>query len=204
MRRSALSASALLVRHQHQGGALFAIQRQQQFQHDAAGGSVEVAGGFVGQENGRTQREGARQRHALLLAAGELHGVVIAAPASPTRSSSSRARSPPAGFGPASSIGKQHVFFRRQRGDQVIGLEDESDLAPAQQRHVVFAQTGDVFAVQDYLAAGGRVEPGQQAQQRTFAAAGRPHDGGKLAARDAQIDAFEDFHTVSAGVNGLG
>ena len=86
----------------------------------------------------------------------------------------------------------------------MIGLEDESDLAPAQERHLVFAQIGDVLAVQNYLAAGGRVEPGEQAEQRAFAAAGRPHDGGKLAARDREIDAFEDFHTVSAGVNGLG
>ena len=55
-----------------------------------------------------------------------------------------------------------------------------------------------------HLAAGRSVQAGQQAEQRAFAAARRPHDGGKLAARDFEIDAFEDFHTVSAGVDGLG
>ena len=50
----------------------------------------------------------------------------------------------------------------------MVGLEDESDLAPAQQRHIVLAQMGDVLAVQDHLPAGGRVEPGQQTEQRTL------------------------------------
>ena len=86
----------------------------------------------------------------------------------------------------------------------MVGLEDESDLAAAQQRHIVFAQMGDVLAVQNHLAGGGRVEPGQQTEQRTFAAARWSHDGRKLAARDLEIDAFEDLHAVSTGVNGLG
>ncbi len=71
----------LLVRHQDHGGALFAIQRQQQFQHGAAGGAVQIAGGFVGQQDGRTQREGACQRDALLFAARKLYRVVVEASA---------------------------------------------------------------------------------------------------------------------------
>ena len=41
--------------------------------------AVEVAGGLVGQKNGRPDHEGAGQRDALLLAAGELDGIMIAA-----------------------------------------------------------------------------------------------------------------------------
>ena len=55
----------------------------------------------------------------------------------------------------------------------MIRLEDEADLAPAQQRHIVFAQARDVLAVEDHLSAGGRVEPGEQAEQRALAAARR-------------------------------
>ncbi len=42
-------------------------------------------------------------------------------------------------------------------------------------------------------ARGGVVETGEQAQQRGFARAGSAHDGDELAARDGEVDAFEDL-----------
>ena len=54
-------------------------QLGQQLQDPAAGGAVEVAGGLVGEQDGRPGGEGAGQRHPLLLAARELARVVMAA-----------------------------------------------------------------------------------------------------------------------------
>ena len=99
---------------------------------------------------------------------------------------------------------QQHVLFGGEGRDQVIGLEHEADFAPAQQRHLVLARGGDVLAVEDHLPAGGRVEPREQAEQRAFSAARRPHDGGKLALRDFEVDTFQDVDAVRAGVDGFG
>ena len=55
-----------------QRGALSAVQFQHQFDDLAAGGGVEVAGGFVGEQYFRLDDEGARDRDTLLLAAGKV------------------------------------------------------------------------------------------------------------------------------------
>ena len=66
-----------------QRGQALAAHRRQQFLEDQAGGAdIEVAGRLVGQQDARRIGQGAGDRHALLLAAGEAAGpVVLAAPA---------------------------------------------------------------------------------------------------------------------------
>ncbi len=78
-------------------------------------------------------------------------------------------------------VRQQDIFFRRKRRQQMVGLKDEADFAAAQQRHAVFVQAGDVLAVQNDSAGGGRVQARQQAQQRALAAARWSHDGDELA-----------------------
>ena len=60
-----------------------APQLGQQLQDAAAGGAVEVAGGLVGEQDRRPGGEGAGEGHPLLLAAGELARVVVAAVGEP-------------------------------------------------------------------------------------------------------------------------
>jgi hypothetical protein len=52
-------------------------------------------------------------------------------------------------------------------------------------------QPRDVAAVEVDAAGAERLEPGDQAQQRRLAAAGRPDEHGELAARDRQVDALD-------------
>ncbi len=59
------------------------IEGKQQVGDPVAGLSIEVAGGFIGKQHARTAVKGARQRHALLLAAGKLRGQVVEAFAQP-------------------------------------------------------------------------------------------------------------------------
>ncbi len=56
-----------------------AVEFEQEFEHVLAVGGVEIAGGLVSHENRRARHEGSGEGDALLLAAGELDGVVIAA-----------------------------------------------------------------------------------------------------------------------------
>ena len=55
---------------------------------------VEVAGGLVGEQEARRARDGPRERDALLLAARELHGIVVTARAEPDLVEQPPARAP--------------------------------------------------------------------------------------------------------------
>ena len=188
---------------QNHGGALFAIEGEQEVEDGVASSAIEIAGGFVGEEDRRVQCEGAGEGDALLLAAGKLDGVVVEA-AVESDAGEQFARAGAAAAVAGEFHGEEHVLFGGESRDQVIALEDEADFAAADLRHLVLGEVGDVFAIEDHLAGGGRVETGEEAEQRALAATGRTHDGGELAARNEQVDALEDIHAVSAGVDGLG
>ena len=66
------------VGHDHHRRALGVNLAQQAHDFVAVGG-VEVTGRFVGQQHGRDGHQRARDRHALLLAAGQLRGTVAGA-----------------------------------------------------------------------------------------------------------------------------
>ena len=83
----------------------------------------------------------------------------------------------------------------------MVALKNEADFPAAEESHLVFGEVGNVLSIENYLAAGGSVEPCEQAEKGTLPAAGRSHDRGELAAWDFQIDAFENIDTVGAGVD---
>ena len=68
-----------VVGDQHQRGAGFGVEVEQQFDDRLAGVGVEVAGRLVGEQQRRPRHERARQCHALLFAAGQLARVVAEA-----------------------------------------------------------------------------------------------------------------------------
>ena len=79
MTSSARRGQLRVVRHEHQRAAALAVDRDEQLDDLAARGAVEVAGRLVGQHDRRIVGQRARDRHALLLAAGQLRRVVMAA-----------------------------------------------------------------------------------------------------------------------------
>ena len=93
------------------------------------------------------------------------------------------------------------VLDRRQRRHEMEELEDEPDLLAAQPGERVLAQARDVDAVDDDLAGGRRVEPGQQAEQRGLAAARRAHDGHELPGRDRVVEGMQDGERVIAALH---
>ncbi len=185
-----------IMRHQHQRGAFAPVEFQQYFEHLLSRSAIQIAGGLVGEQNGGPGDEGAGQRHALLLTAGELNGIMIQAVgqtypgqqfARPLRRFRPRARQ----FGR-----QQHIFLRRQRGYELERLKNEANLAPPHFRHAVFGKARDIFPIQQQLAAGGCIEARQQPEERAFPAAGGPHYGHELSSWNGQIDAAQDLHSV--------
>jgi hypothetical protein len=81
-----------LVGHHQHGDAVVAVQRQQQAHDLVAALGVEVAGGFVGQHHGGLGDDGARNGHALLLAARQFGRRVVFPAAQAHRLASAFAR----------------------------------------------------------------------------------------------------------------
>src|SRR6185436_3354808 len=168
------------------------VQVADQRKNLLAGARVEVAGRFVGEQDRRIDRQRARDRDALPLAAGELVGQMMQAVFElDQREQLARA------FvdllpRPAAQVQRQpHVLQRAQRRQQVEELEDEADLVAADAGQLVVAEAGERLAVDAHLAGGRAIEPADQVQQRRFAGARRSNDRDHLAARDGEGDAVE-------------
>src|SRR6266516_599273 len=90
-----------------------------------------------------------------------------------------------------------NVFAGGERRDQVERLEHHADLLVANGGEPALAHARDLDPIDEDLAAGRVVEPGDDAEQRAFAAARRPDDAHELAALDAEADAVQDLDAVA-------
>ena len=138
------------MRDQHQRGTFARVQIQQQIQHMLPVRAVEVARRLIRHQDGRRNHERASQRHTLLLAAGELHRIMI----QPVFETDARQKFASAARIPGARQlgGQQHVLLRRERRNELIGLEHEADLSPPHQGQLVFRHAGDVDAIQNHRA----------------------------------------------------
>jgi hypothetical protein len=93
----------------------------------------------------------------------------------------------------SSSRSRSHVL------EQVVELEDEADVGAADARQVALALSGERRPRHDYLAVAGRLEPGDQVEQRRLAAARRAHDRGELAVGKHHVDASQRSHRGCVG-----
>ena len=183
------SGVARIVRHHADRGALL-VQVAQQVHDRLAVVRVQVAGGLVGEQDRRVPSQPAGHRHALLLTAGELRGVVLHA----VRHADLLQRLLHALLalrGAHAAIGQRQldVLVDRQVADQVEGLEDEADLAVADARALGRLELLDRPAVERVAALGRRVQQAQDREQRGLAAARGPGDRDVLASLDLQMHA---------------
>ena len=82
--------------------------------------------------------------------------------------------------------GKEDVFFRRQRWNQVEGLEDDADVLPSEQRQLMVVERGEIRAVDDDVA-GCRLRKSRNEMEKSgLAGAAWAHDNEKLALRDVK------------------
>jgi hypothetical protein len=178
------------VCHHDQILARLASEPVEQFEHLPSGLFIQVAGRFVGQDELRVVHQRAGDGDALLLAAGQAIGECLRA----VEQAHGFQKQPGLAMRVlnrcAVQLERQHdVLHHRQRGDEVKELEDESDLATAKERALVFAERGQVLAVQPDGAAVRLVNAADEVEQRALAAAAFAQDGNELALRkrDTQI-----------------
>ena len=182
------------------GGAHFGVHLLQRLEHAHARGRIQRARRLVAQQHRRALGNGARNGHALLLAARKLRGKVV----QPRRQPHQRQRL----FGRERMAGDfrdhRHVLARRQARNQVVELEHEAHvLAPkARERRVIGA--AQILAAIKHLPAAGHIQPAQNVQQGGLAAARRPQHHHQLAALQRQIHPAQRAHLHIAHVIGLG
>ena len=80
-----------------------------------------------------------------------------------------------------------HVVADRKVRVERVGLEDHGDLTLRRRRRV------DAGPVEQHVAGGGVLKPGDDPQQRRLAAAGRADEDTELAVLDIEIDALDHF-----------
>ena len=105
---------------------------------------------------------------------------------------------------------QEDVLLGRERRDEVVGLEDEPDLAPAQLGEVLVVELGEVGVADVHGAGRQRVETGEAVHQGALAGPGRAHDRREPLGLERHGDAVEgaDLAVADAvdldGVDGAG
>jgi len=164
------------VGDEHEGCAGRGVQFKEQVDDGTARFIVEVAGRFVGKEDFRPVDEGTGQGHPLLLAAGELVGVVVEALAQADAFEAfGGGRSGAAD--PAQFEWHEDVFPCGERGEELETLENKSRGGIAQGGERVLVEVVEVVSVEQDGACIRPVETGAESEQSCFAAAGRPDNG---------------------------
>jgi len=99
---------------------------------DGAGSGVQIAGGFVGKDDGGAMDKGASYGGALELAAGKLVGTVVST-VGELNGVEELASAGTGGRGDAASKEerKEHIFFDCESGEKVKKLENKSDFEAA-------------------------------------------------------------------------
>jgi hypothetical protein len=179
------------------GGAEFGGDAAEEVEDEGSGGGVEVAGGFVGEEEGRVVGEGAGDGDALLLAAGELvreaGGLRVEADPGEAFECGS------AGLGMlGEEEGEFDVFNGGEGGHELEGLEDEADLVAADASELGGCEGGGGLAEEEDVTGGGEVHGAGEVEEGGFAAAGASGEGDELAAMDVEGQMIEckDLGTV--------
>ena len=173
--------------HQHQRGAVAVAQAEQQIHDRLAVHPVQIARGFIGQQDRRARGGGARQRDALLLAAGHLRRVVVHPRAQPNGSEFF--------LGPFEGVGmpgqfqrRRHVLQRRHRRNQMKGLEHHPHLVAPKSGQRVLVHRRQVLPQRHNRAGRGLFKPAQKHQQRRFARARRADQPNRLPLLNFQRD----------------
>ena len=152
--RSQRLASDAVMGDEQQRGASALLQREQEVHDLRAGGEVEIAGRLVGEDQRGPRPKRAGDRHALLLAAGELAGEMRLAMRQPDLGERRARRIE--GVVPVEEFERQrHVLERGHGRHEVEGLEHDADIGGTEPGQAVLIERGIVGA--DHLdAAAGR------------------------------------------------
>ncbi len=159
--------------------------------HAATQVGIKITQRLIEQQHFRFEDQRPGQRHALLLAAGDLIHIAIVKALQVHH----RQRLFDAGFDLPTRYAEHlqavaDVLAQRHVREQGVRLEHHADIT------LLNGAVGHVLAVDKDLPAGGLFQPGDQTQYRGFTAAGRAEQRYHLPLRDRQVDVFN--HRVRA------
>ena len=183
------------MRDQHDGDPVFLVEAFEDVQDLHAGGRIEVAGRLVGQQQRWSIDQGAGNGDPLLLAAGQLVGMVIFATAEPDGGQRL--------LGPSALLSLRQVAVdereldvldRARTRQEIEVLEDEPDFSVADRGALIRRKAGDVDAAQPIRTAGRPVETAEDVHQGRLARARGPHDRDELTRADLEGHAAERMH----------
>src|SRR5690606_9778028 len=184
--------------------AVFAVELLQQAQDLLGRLPVEVAGRLVADQQRRVGDDGARDRHALLLAARQFGRLVRGA----VRQAHQLQRALRVALAlRAAELRQQqrqlHVLLRAERGHQVVELEYVSDVLAAPGRQLARTHAIDALPGNLDLAAGGRVQAADEVQERGLARTRGAHQRDEITGGDVQVQAVQHVDLLRAALVGL-
>ena len=170
----------------HNGRAL-RIEGDEQLHDVARLRRVQVAGGFVGQEQRRSGDDGSRHTHQLLLSARELSRIQVFLAHDPELVQRVRNHRR-AAVARNVAIRQRHIQVLRHREvvQQVVLLEDEPDVPPVEREAVLVRQGVYRRAAIEVLANPRAVEHANYRKQGRLARPRWTHDGDELARGDVE------------------
>ena len=123
------------MRNNDNGLAQFFPEPEEERMNLFLGAGIQVAGGFIGKQNGGGIYQGAGNGHALLLAAGEFRRLVLQSFCQAHRTQEFFCLfTGLTGFFAANQGGNHHVLQRRKFRQQVVRLEHEANFTVAEGR----------------------------------------------------------------------
>ena len=135
------------MRHHDHGQPLLPLQIGKELQDLSGVGGIQVAGGFIGQQQGRLVNQGPGNGGPLHFTSGYLVGFVVPAVAEidphqplPGQPQGLVGRRSP------QDARQRHIFNNGQQGQQVKTLKDNTHLVPAVMRQLVFIKTAQVLS----------------------------------------------------------
>ncbi len=194
-----------VVGHDDERGARVAGRAREDVEHLGAGRLVEGARRLVGEDDARRPDEGARDRDALGLPAGELARPALLHPGE------AEVREPAGGDRGGLCAGRagEHERQRRvldggQLGQELSGLEDEAEVLAPQDRAPRLRERRDVLAAPRHRAGRRRDDTREAVQEGRLAGPGRAHDGERLAGVHREAHAREGVRRGLGGAVDLG
>ncbi|HEX7779284.1 MAG TPA: hypothetical protein VF424_08610 [Vicinamibacterales bacterium] len=184
---------------------MLAMHLPQELVQVRRGRFVQISGRFVRQQERGPADKGAGDRHALLLASGQRPGPVMRTIGQPHPVEQGlRAHPPLTGRQPRNSEGHLDVFERRELRQQVMELEDESDMAIPESHACGVIHLIDRGVTDANRPGVEGIEAAQDMEQRALADTGRADNRDHFALLDPEIQLMQHFEFSGGGAVRLG
>ena len=178
------------MRDEYERRTLARMEIEHEFDNVGARRLVEIAGRLIGQQDFRIADDGAGQRHALLLAARKLAGIM--------RQAMAETDMLQLFFRPRKSIGPSGKFKRdgdilqrRHGGHEMEGLKDDADMLPTKAGKTILVEAGEILARHMHAARAWLLQPRQHHEKRGLARTRRTDEARRCATRDPQINSTQ-------------